>query len=66
MFTAHYRSLCLLLITGSCVYCSLQVLVFTAHYRSLCLLLITGPCVTVVLNFDNFRVMHNYKHIGEM
>ena len=34
--------------------------------RCLCLLLITGPCVSVMLDFDNFRVMHNYKRIGEI
>ena len=38
---------------------------------------ITGPILlipnnlqelvfTVMLNLDNFRVMHNYKHVGEM
>ena len=34
--------------------------------RCLCLLLITGPCVPVMMDFDNFGVMHNYKRIGEI
>ena len=40
---------------------------FTERLAGACvLLLITCPCITVMLNFDNFRVMHNYKHIGEL
>ena len=39
---------------------------FTERLACLCLLLITGPGVTVMLDFDNFRVMHNYKPIGEL
>ena len=37
---------------GSCVYCSLQVLVFTAHYRSLCYC--NAEFWTILV------VMHNY------
>ena len=43
-----------------------DIWVVTRTIRCLCLLLITGPCVTVMLDFDNFRVIHHYKRIGEI